>query len=84
MPLHPGSQLQKPRVHSPWPAYAVVEVLTQVVAGTNFFLKVRVSTAEAPAAEYVQLRVFESLFGDGPELVDLRKGDEAAGSLTYF
>ena len=68
---------------TPWPAFIVVDVLTQVVAGTNFFFKVQVSAPSA-AAEFVWLRVFESLFGDPPQLVSLRTGEAAAGPLAYF
>ena len=69
---------------TPWPAYSVCEVLTQVVAGNNYFLKIRVSAASTTPAEFVWLRVFESLFGDPPQLVELRKGAEAAGPIRYF
>ena len=51
----------------------------QVVQGTNYFFKVQVADAD-----FVQLRVHLSLFGDAPQLVALRKGAEAAGPLEYF
>ena len=64
---------------TPFEQYVVVDVLTQVVQGTNYFLKVQVA-----GEEFVQLRVHVSLFGDEPQLVALRKGAEAAGPLEYF
>ena len=66
----------------PAPHYLLARTLArafQVVAGTNYFFKVQVADAE-----FVQLRVFLSLFGDAPQLVALRKGEEAAGPLQYF
>ena len=68
---------------TPWPCYLVLEAHSQVVAGTNYFLKVRVS-ADGEPLECVQLRVFVSLFGDPPALAALRKGAAAAGALSYF
>ena len=68
---------------TPWPAYIVCDVLTQVVAGTNYFLKMQVNAPASPV-EFVWLRVFESLFGDPPQLVSLRTGEAAAGPLAYF
>ena len=35
-------------------------------------------------AEFIQLRVFLSMFGDAPQLVALRKGVDAAGPLQCF
>ena len=69
----------------PWPdgTYVVCEALSQVVAGTNYFFKVRVSTADAPP-EYVHLRIFVDLFGNPAALAGLLKGDAAAGELSYF
>ena len=71
---------------TPWPAFVVTEVLTQVVAGTNYFVKVRVSSSDAAEAEHVQMRIFCSLphVGAAPELVSLRKGEAAEGALAYF
>ena len=66
-----------------WPAFKVVETLTQVVAGTNYFFKVRVS-AEGSAEEFVHLRVFSSLFGADPELAAMLKGKDGLGPLQYF
>ena len=51
----------------------------QVEQGTSYFFKVQVADAE-----FIQLRVFLSLFGDAPQLVALRKGAEAAGPLQCF
>lgn len=64
---------------SPFDRYIVTEMLTQVVAGTNYFFRVQIADAE-----FIHLRVFSSLFGDMPELVALKKGADAAGPLAYF
>ena len=81
--LPPGEPL--PADTAAWPCFEVVEALEQVVAGTNFFLKVRVS-ADGSATEYVQLRVYEPLphVGTPPELAGFRKGTDAQGPLQYF
>ena len=67
----------------PWPQFTVVETMTQVVAGTNYFFKVKVNAPSDPD-EFVQLRVFVSLFGSPPQLVSMRKGPEGAEDLNYF
>ena len=64
---------------TPFDQYKVVEMLTQVVAGTNYFFKIQIADAE-----FIQLRVFCSLFGDLPKIVALRQGEEAGASLAYF
>ena len=51
----------------------------QVEQGTSYFFKVQVAEAE-----FIQLRVFLSIFGDAPQLVALRKGVDAAGPLRCF
>ena len=51
----------------------------QVEQGTSYFFKVQVVEAE-----FIQLRVFLSMFGDAPQLVALRKGVDAAGPLQCF
>ncbi|KAM6384682.1 cystatin-A-like [Alca torda] len=54
---------------------------TQVVAGVNYFIKVQVSDAE-----YVHLRVFESLphENQGPRLDGYQTGKTRDDPLTYF
>ncbi|KAM9565688.1 cystatin-A [Guaruba guarouba] len=54
---------------------------TQVVAGTNYFIKVQVSDTD-----YVHLRVFQSLphENEGPSLVDFQTGKTRDDPLTYF
>lgn len=64
---------------TPFDEYTVVEMLTQVVAGQNYFFKVRIADDE-----FIQIRVHVSLFGDPPQLVALRKGTDAQGNLGYF
>ena len=45
----------------------------------SYLFKVQVAEAE-----FIQLRVFLSMFGDAPQLVALRKGVDAAGPLRCF
>ncbi|NXG75516.1 CYTB protein, partial [Baryphthengus martii] len=54
---------------------------TQVVAGTNYFIKVQVSDAD-----YAHLRVFQSLpfENQGPSLVSFQTGKTRDDPLTYF
>ena len=84
----------------PFDRFVVVDVLTQVARcvpacdpacshpscrclqveqGTIYFFKVQIADTE-----FIQLRVFLSLFGDAPQLVALRTGVEAAGPLQCF
>ena len=70
---------------TPFEQYEVVEMLTQVVAGTNYFFKIRIAEGNVSAeGEFIQLRVFCSLFGDDPEIVAIRKGEDAAAPIAYF
>ena len=64
---------------TPFEQYTVVEMLTQVSAGTNYFFKIQIADAE-----FIHLRVFASLFGDLPKVVAMKKGEEAAAALSYF
>ena len=78
---------------SPFPAYEPWEVLTQVVAGTNYFVKIRISApainpqdgiaSMPPPPEFIQLRIFEGLDGS-VELAGMLKGPEADGPVRYF
>jgi len=65
----------------PWAQFVVLEVMSQVVAGTNLFIKVQVAEAE-----FIQMRVFKPLphTGSPPKLVALLKGESASGALAYF
>uniref|UniRef100_A0A8C0G3R1 Cystatin A n=1 Tax=Chelonoidis abingdonii TaxID=106734 RepID=A0A8C0G3R1_CHEAB len=56
---------------------------TQVVAGTNYFIKVSVSNS---TDECVHLRVFQSLphENEGPSLTSYETGKTKADPLTYF
>jgi cystatin-A/B len=62
--------------------FEAVKMLTQVVAGTNYFIKVQTDDAGGCA----HLRVFQSLphVGAGPELVAVRPGLKDADELEYF
>ena len=78
----PGAVTSTPPV-PPWPQYKVVETMTQVVNGTNYFFKVLVSEPSKPE-EFVHLRVYVSLFGNPPHLASMKKGPEVAEELQYF
>ncbi|KAM9389866.1 leukocyte cysteine proteinase inhibitor 1-like [Phaethornis superciliosus] len=54
---------------------------SQVVAGTNYFIKVQISDNE-----YAHLRVFQSLpyENQGPSLVSFQTGKTRDDPLTYF
>ncbi|NWZ38343.1 CYTB protein, partial [Brachypodius atriceps] len=61
--------------------FTPTEYRTQVVAGTMYFIKVRVSDVE-----YVHLKVFLALphENQGPSLVDFQTGKTRDDPLTYF
>ncbi|NXL65041.1 CYTB protein, partial [Chordeiles acutipennis] len=61
--------------------FKAVVYKTQVVAGTNYFIKVQVSDHD-----YVHLRVFQSLpyENQGPSLVAFQTGKTRDDPLTYF
>ncbi|NXN31578.1 CYTB protein, partial [Nycticryphes semicollaris] len=61
--------------------FNAVEYRTQVVAGTNYFIKVQVSDNE-----YVHLRVFQALPHENqrPSLVSYQTGKTRDDPLTYF
>ena len=58
----------------------------QVEQGTSYFFKVLFFKVQVAEAEFIQLRVFLSMFGDAPQLVAaaLCKGVDAAGPLQCF
>merc|ERR1712168_1360503 len=57
---------------------------SQVVAGTNYFLKVKVS--EGADAEFIHLRVFQALphTGQGPAVHAVQENKTEACLLSYF
>uniref|UniRef100_A0A8D0GJR0 Cystatin B n=1 Tax=Sphenodon punctatus TaxID=8508 RepID=A0A8D0GJR0_SPHPU len=61
--------------------FKAIEYKTQVVAGTNYFIKVHCDTDE-----YVHLRVFQSLphENQGPSLTSYQTGRTKDDSLNYF
>ncbi|KAM4682401.1 cystatin-A-like isoform 1-T2 [Amazona ochrocephala] len=61
--------------------FKAVAYKTQVVAGTNYFIKVQVSDTG-----YVHLKVFQSLpyENEGPSLVGFQTGKTKDDPLTYF
>tara|TARA_B100000787_G_C15987243_1_gene204234 strand:- start:234 stop:470 length:237 start_codon:yes stop_codon:yes gene_type:complete len=74
--MHPTARLPVPCVPL---ARTRPAAACQVEQGTSYFFKVQVAEAE-----FIQLRVFLSMFGDAPQLVALRKGVDAAGPLQCF
>nr|AEF33385.1 cystatin B-like protein [Crassostrea ariakensis] len=60
--------------------YDAVSYKTQIVAGTNYFVKVNAGD------EYLHLRIFAPLpcTGDPKELTDLQRGKTAEDEITYF
>ncbi|KAM4684392.1 cystatin-A-like isoform 1-T1 [Amazona ochrocephala] len=61
--------------------FKAIAYKTQVVAGTNYFIKVQVSDTG-----YVHLKVFQSLpyENKGPSLVGVQTGKTKDDPLTYF
>ncbi|KFO06837.1 Cystatin-A, partial [Balearica regulorum gibbericeps] len=61
--------------------FEAIEYRTQVVAGINYFIKVRVSDDN-----YVHIKVFQSLphENQGPSLVGFQTGKTRDDPLTYF
>ncbi|NXC46905.1 CYTB protein, partial [Penelope pileata] len=69
------------RVNKTCNIFKAIAFRTQVVAGTNYFIKVQESDTG-----YVHLRVFESLpyENQGPSLVSFQTGKTRDDPLTYF
>ena len=65
--------------------YELVEALSQEVAGTNYFIKVRISPPGAPT-EHIALRIFQPLphTGAPPELVSMLRDEAVPTPLQYF
>ncbi|MDK0713538.1 cystatin domain-containing protein, partial [Clostridium perfringens] len=61
-------------------SYDAVSYKTQIVAGTNYFVKVNAGD------EYIHLRIFAPLpcSGNPKELADLQRGKTAEDEITYF
>ncbi|NXS98520.1 CYTX protein, partial [Jacana jacana] len=61
--------------------FEAIKYRTQVVAGTNYFIKVRISDDQ-----YVHIRVFEALPHENqhPRLVSYQTGKTRDDPLTYF
>ena len=70
---------------TPFDAFELEEILTQVVAGTNYFIKVRISPPGAPT-EHIALRIFQPLphTGAPPELVSMLRDEAVPTPLQYF
>ncbi|KAI3355275.1 hypothetical protein L3Q82_018132 [Scortum barcoo] len=60
--------------------FRAVKYRQQIVAGTNFFIKVHVG-----GESYLHLRVFQGLLGDGvAELVDVQEDRAKEDPIVYF
>ncbi|NXH32655.1 CYTA protein, partial [Myiagra hebetior] len=61
--------------------FAAIVYKTQVVAGTNYFIKVQVSDDD-----YAHLKVYQNLpyANQGPSLVGFQTGKTRDDPLTYF
>lgn len=73
-------------VHSaPWDAFIVTDRREHMDGGVHYFFKLRVTADGVFPEEFVAIHVFHSLWGDDPQLVELRKGKDAAAPLeTIF
>ncbi|XP_019731592.1 cystatin-B-like [Hippocampus comes] len=52
---------------------------SQIVSGTNFFIKVHVG-----GNDYVHIRVFQGLTQSGPELVSIKESKTHDDEIEYF
>ncbi|KAJ6658278.1 hypothetical protein lerEdw1_020550, partial [Lerista edwardsae] len=79
------ADLVKPQIeqkeNKTYPTFKAVEFKTQVVAGTNVFIKVDVGEGE-----YMHLRVFQPLphQDEQPSLTEYQTGKKASDPLNYF
>eukprot|EP00747_Dinoflagellata_sp_TGD_P004898 gnl/TRDRNA2_/TRDRNA2_112310_c0_seq1.p1 gnl/TRDRNA2_/TRDRNA2_112310_c0~~gnl/TRDRNA2_/TRDRNA2_112310_c0_seq1.p1 ORF type:complete len:101 (-),score=36.48 gnl/TRDRNA2_/TRDRNA2_112310_c0_seq1:74-376(-) len=69
---------KKGRVGEPIEHLEVLEMMEQVVAGMNYFVKAKVNKSE----ELIHVRIWDQ-FGT-KEVSDVKIGDEAAAKIEYF
>ncbi|XP_062983446.1 cystatin-B-like [Elgaria multicarinata webbii] len=76
------SQLEQ-KANAVYPTYEAISFREQVVAGTNYFIKVRHGDGER---DYAHLRVFQALpcYGGGVELSGYQLGKTKDDPITYF
>ncbi|XP_062983444.1 cystatin-A-like [Elgaria multicarinata webbii] len=76
------SQLEE-RANAKYSIFKAVSDCTQVVAGTNYFIKVQTGDGER---DYAHLRVFKALpsRGGGIEFVGYQLGKTKDDPITYF
>jgi len=69
------------KANSAFSEYTPVAVRTQVVAGTNFFVKIHVGSGD-----HVHVRIFRPLphTNAGPEVHGVQTGKTADDALEYF
>eukprot|EP00295_Goniomonas_pacifica_P000375 CAMPEP_0175811112 /NCGR_PEP_ID=MMETSP0107_2-20121207/3678_1 /TAXON_ID=195067 ORGANISM="Goniomonas pacifica, Strain CCMP1869" /NCGR_SAMPLE_ID=MMETSP0107_2 /ASSEMBLY_ACC=CAM_ASM_000203 /LENGTH=96 /DNA_ID=CAMNT_0017122903 /DNA_START=14 /DNA_END=304 /DNA_ORIENTATION=- len=61
-------------------AYELHSYSSQVVAGVNYFLKIKVSNS----GTFAHVRVFQPLGGKDPEFHSLQKDKAEADPISYF
>uniref|UniRef100_A0A8B9STG3 Cystatin domain-containing protein n=1 Tax=Anas platyrhynchos TaxID=8839 RepID=A0A8B9STG3_ANAPL len=71
------------REHKRYDTFRAIVYRTQVVAGTNYFIKVQISNSDT---DYVHLRVFQALpqENQGPSLERYQTGKTRDDPLEYF
>ncbi|CAM5078039.1 unnamed protein product [Natator depressus] len=71
------------RENKTYPVFVAIKYKTQVVAGTNYFIKVSISNS---TDECVHLSVFQSLpcENNGPSLTSYETGKTKNDPLSYF
>lgn len=64
----------------PLAPYDAISFISQIVAGTNYIVKVQVNTDE-----FIHIRIFQPLPGNGqPELENIQNGHTADDNIEIF
>jgi len=72
------------QINRTFDVFQATHYTSQVVAGTNYFLKVKIS--DGASAEFIHLRVFQALphTGQGPAVHSVQENKTEACLLSYF